>query len=150
MYNGPSLIIVLGGTFASTIASYPMEVIQGLPRTLGKVFRSKTRTTMPLCCTASPFVNNHWNRIKVCVHDMHSNHIVGFSSSRASDAQDYIRTTIGYVASITDTQRDLKAIDAIPGIPPLIESVSKSGLGNSSRHQVSWYTARHVNETAGH
>ena len=42
MISIPSLIIVVGGTLMATIGSYPMEVISGLPKTIGKVFKSKS------------------------------------------------------------------------------------------------------------
>jgi chemotaxis protein MotA len=42
MINIPSMIIVIGGSIAATIGSYPMEVISGLPKTIGKVFKSKS------------------------------------------------------------------------------------------------------------
>lgn len=42
MWNTPSFIIVLVGTVVATIGSYPMEVIAGLPRSIGRVYKSKS------------------------------------------------------------------------------------------------------------
>ena len=41
MWNAPSLIIVLFGTIVATIASYPMDMIAGLGKTIGSVFKGK-------------------------------------------------------------------------------------------------------------
>ncbi len=41
MWNAPSVIIVLFGTFVGTLGSYPMEMIGKLGSTIGKVFKSK-------------------------------------------------------------------------------------------------------------
>jgi chemotaxis protein MotA len=42
MWNAPSFIIVVLGTITSTIAAYPIEVIAGLPRSIGRVYKSKS------------------------------------------------------------------------------------------------------------
>lgn len=42
MWNAPSFIIVVLGTLAATIGSYPMEVIAGLPRSIGRIYKSKS------------------------------------------------------------------------------------------------------------
>lgn len=42
MWNPPSFIIVAVGTIVATIGSYPMEVIAGLPRSIGRVYKSKS------------------------------------------------------------------------------------------------------------
>ncbi|MCP4754247.1 MAG: hypothetical protein GY866_25450 [Proteobacteria bacterium] len=43
MFNGPSLVIVVGGTFIATIGSYPLDMtIPGLFKSLGRVFKAKS------------------------------------------------------------------------------------------------------------
>ena len=42
MIDYPSMVIVLGGTLMATVGSFPLEVVTGLPKSIGKVFKSKT------------------------------------------------------------------------------------------------------------
>lgn len=42
MWNAPSFIIVVLGTVAATIGSYPLDVISGLPKSIGRVYKSKS------------------------------------------------------------------------------------------------------------
>lgn len=42
MWNFPSIIIVLFGTFASTLMSFPMDAFLGIGKSIGKVYKSKT------------------------------------------------------------------------------------------------------------
>jgi len=42
MYNAPSIIIVLFGTLAATLASFPLDVFLGLGKSLKKIYGSKS------------------------------------------------------------------------------------------------------------
>lgn len=42
MWNFPSIIIVLFGTFASTLMSYPMDSFLGIGKSIKKIYKSKT------------------------------------------------------------------------------------------------------------
>ncbi len=42
MVNFPSIIIVVGGTIAATFGSYPLNVVLGLPKSVGRVFKAKS------------------------------------------------------------------------------------------------------------
>ena len=42
MWNAPSIIIVVGGTLAATVGSFPMDQIMGLGKAIGKVYKSKS------------------------------------------------------------------------------------------------------------
>lgn len=42
MWNAPSFIIVVLGTVAATIGSYPLDIISGLPKSIGRVYKSKS------------------------------------------------------------------------------------------------------------
>ncbi len=41
MWNAPSVIIVVIGTLVATVAAYPMEMIAGIGKSIGKVYRAK-------------------------------------------------------------------------------------------------------------
>lgn len=41
MWNAPSMIIVILGTVVATVGSYPLDVISGLPKSIGRVFKAK-------------------------------------------------------------------------------------------------------------
>ena len=42
MWNAPSVIIVVFGTLAATVGSFPMDQIMGLGKAIGKVYKSKS------------------------------------------------------------------------------------------------------------
>jgi len=42
MWNAPSIIVVVFGTLAATIGSYPMDQLMGLGKAIGKVYKGKS------------------------------------------------------------------------------------------------------------
>jgi len=92
MFSPASLIIVIGGTFAAAIGSYPMDVIVGLPKSIGSVFKSKT---VPLIETLVIIVD---------VAKVARKNVLAIEDSLPSIEQEYLRNGLRLVVDRVDRE----------------------------------------------